>query len=68
VDTHAFLRRLGLAGHDRPSVESLFSLHASFVEAVPYETVQFQLGGGGPLDPSEVAERIISTAVTLCSL
>jgi arylamine N-acetyltransferase len=60
VDTDAFLRRLGLAGHDKPSVESLFRLHAAFVEAVPYETVQYQLGGGGPLYPLEVAERIIS--------
>jgi arylamine N-acetyltransferase len=42
VDTQAFLRRLGLAGHDRPGVESLFRLHAAFVEAVPYETVQYR--------------------------
>jgi arylamine N-acetyltransferase len=59
VDTQAFLRRLGLAGHDRPSVESLFRLHAAFVEVVPYETVQYQLGEGGPLEPLAVAERII---------
>jgi arylamine N-acetyltransferase len=60
VDTSAFLRRLGLAKHDGPSVEALFALHSAFAESVPYETVQYQLGHGGPLDPIKSAERIIS--------
>ena len=49
MDTSAFLRRLGLTKHDGPSVES-----------VPYETVQYQFGQGGPLDPGEASERIIN--------
>ncbi|WP_020388189.1 arylamine N-acetyltransferase family protein [Kribbella catacumbae] len=60
MDTAAFLRRIGVAGHDRPSVEGLSELHAAFVDQVPYETVQYQFGGGGPIDPEAVAARIIA--------
>ncbi len=60
MDTSAFLRRIGIAKHDGPSVEALYDLHAAFVDNVPYETVQYQFGQGGPLDPEEVAPRIIA--------
>lgn len=60
MDTSALLRRIGIAKHDGPSVEALFALHAAFADNVPYETVQYQFGGGGPLDPEEVAPRIIA--------
>jgi len=60
MDTSAFLRRIGVDGHGRPSVEGLTELHAAFVDQVPYETVQYQFGGGGPIDPEAVAARIIA--------
>lgn len=60
MDTAAFLRRIGLTRHDGPSVEALFELHAAFADTVPYESVQYQLGKGGPLEPSAVAERILA--------
>jgi arylamine N-acetyltransferase len=60
MDTTAFLRRLGLRGHDGPSLEALTTLMAAFADSVPYETVQYQFGRGGPLDPEAVAARIIS--------
>jgi N-hydroxyarylamine O-acetyltransferase len=60
VDPQAFLRRLGLPAQQEPSVESLFRLHAAYVETVPYESVQFQFGHKTPLDPWQVAERIIN--------
>jgi arylamine N-acetyltransferase len=60
MDSTAFLRRIGIAKHDGPSVEALFELHAAFADNVPYETVQYQFGQGGPLDPEEVAPRIIA--------
>jgi N-hydroxyarylamine O-acetyltransferase len=60
MDTTAFLRRLGLRGHDGPSLEALTTLHAAFSDSVAYETVQYQFGQGGPLDPEAVAARIIS--------
>lgn len=60
MDVQAFLRRIGLPQAGRPSVEALFRLFAAYVESVPYESLQFQLGGSTPLDPVESAERIIA--------
>ncbi|HWD80444.1 MAG TPA: arylamine N-acetyltransferase [Kribbella sp.] len=61
MDTTAFLRRIGISGYDGPPrLEALTQLHEAFVDQVPYETVQYQLAPGGPLDPEEVAKRIIA--------
>jgi N-hydroxyarylamine O-acetyltransferase len=60
MDTAAFLNRIGVAEHPRPSIEALFELHEAFVGTVPYETVQYQFGQGGPMDPEAVAARIIA--------
>ncbi|WBQ06300.1 arylamine N-acetyltransferase family protein [Kribbella sp. CA-293567] len=60
MDTAALLRRIGVASHPEPSVEALFALHAAFVDQVPYETVQYQFGRGGSMDPEQVAQRIIA--------
>jgi arylamine N-acetyltransferase len=38
----------------------LTQLHAAYVDQVPYETVQYQLTPGGPLEPEDVAKRIIA--------
>ncbi|MFG1909042.1 arylamine N-acetyltransferase [Kribbella sp. NPDC048928] len=61
MDTVAFLRRIGIDGYDGPPrLEALTRLHEAFVDQVPYETVQYQLTPGGPLDPEEVAKRIVA--------
>ena len=61
MDTTAFLRRIGLSGYDGPPrLEALTQLHEAFVDQVPYETVQYQLTPGGPIDPEEVAKRIVA--------
>ncbi|GAA1157025.1 arylamine N-acetyltransferase [Kribbella jejuensis] len=61
MDTAAFLRRIGLSGYDGPPrLEALTQLHEAFVDQVPYETVQYQLTPGGPIDPEEVAKRIVA--------
>lgn len=61
MDTTTFLRRLGIGEYDGPPrLEALTQLHEAFVDQVPYETVQYQLAPGGPLDPEEVAKRIIA--------
>ncbi|MGC4937798.1 arylamine N-acetyltransferase family protein [Kribbella sp. DT2] len=61
MTTSEFLRRIGLeeapAG---PSVEGLFALQRAFVVSVPYESIQYQLGRGGPLDQRAVVERMIT--------
>jgi arylamine N-acetyltransferase len=61
VDTEAFLRRIGVQGYDGPPrLEALTRLHEAFVDQVPYETVQYQLTPGGPLEPEESAKRIVA--------
>jgi arylamine N-acetyltransferase len=61
MTTTALLQRIGL---DRapagPSAEGLFVLHRAFVTSIPYESVQFQFGSGGPMDPRVVADRMIA--------
>ena len=60
MDTVAMLRRIGVEGYDGPPrLEALSELHAAYVDQVPYETVQYQLTPGGPLDPDDVAKRIV---------
>jgi hypothetical protein len=61
VDTKAFLRRIGVGEYDGPPrLEGLSQLHAAYVDTVPYETVQYQFGQGGPLEPEAAAKRIIA--------
>jgi N-hydroxyarylamine O-acetyltransferase len=61
MDTKALLQRIGIDRYDGPPrLEALSQLHAAFVDQVPYETVQYQLTPGGPLEPEDVAKRIIA--------
>lgn len=61
MDTEAFLQRIGVRGYDGPPrLEGLSRLHEAFVDQVPYESVQFQLEPGGPLEPEDAAKRIIA--------
>jgi arylamine N-acetyltransferase len=61
MDTKALLQRIGIDGYDGPPrLEALRQLHAAYVDQVPYETVQYQLTPGGPLEPEDVAKRIIA--------
>ncbi|MFD7156850.1 arylamine N-acetyltransferase [Kribbella sp. NPDC059898] len=61
MDTTAFLQRIGIDRYDGPPrLEALTQLHEAFVDQVPYETVQYQVTPGGPLDPEEVAKRIVA--------
>lgn len=61
MDTKALLQRIGIDGYDGPPrLEALSQLHAAYVDQVPYETVQYQLTPGGPLEPEDVAKRIIA--------
>lgn len=61
VDTQAFLRRIGISEYDGPpTLYGLSQLHQAFVDTVPYESVQYQFGEGGPLEPEDAAKRIIA--------
>ncbi|WP_447003991.1 arylamine N-acetyltransferase family protein [Saccharothrix isguenensis] len=59
-DVPAFLRRLGLAEAEPPGVAALTRLHQAFVERVPYETVEIQLGRLTSLDPRDSVARVLS--------
>lgn len=56
----AFLRRLGLTSAEPPSVDALTRLHQAFVERVPYETVEIQLGRMTSLDPADSVARVLA--------
>lgn len=61
MDTEAFLQRIGVSGYDGPPrLDALSRLHEAFVDQVPYESVQYQLTPGGPLEPEDAAKRIIA--------
>jgi arylamine N-acetyltransferase len=59
-DVFAFLRRLGLAEAEPPSVAALTRLHQAFVERVPYETVEIQLGRVTSVDPLDSVARVLA--------
>ncbi|MBB5955327.1 arylamine N-acetyltransferase [Saccharothrix tamanrassetensis] len=59
TELSAVLRRVGLTSAEPPSVAALTRLHQAFVERVPYETVEIQLGRVTSLDPAESLARIL---------
>ncbi|MFD1146743.1 arylamine N-acetyltransferase family protein [Saccharothrix hoggarensis] len=60
LDVPALLRRLGVADAEPPSAAALARLHRAFVERVPYETVEIQLGRVTSLDPLDSAARVLA--------
>jgi N-hydroxyarylamine O-acetyltransferase len=59
LDMPAFLRRVGLTRAEAPSVEALTRLHRAFVERVPYETIEIQLGRATTIDPRDSIARVL---------
>jgi N-hydroxyarylamine O-acetyltransferase len=61
MDTTAFLQRIGVSEYGGPPrLEALTLLHEAFVDQVPYESIQYQLTPGGPLEPEDAAKRMIA--------
>ncbi|MFF1816065.1 arylamine N-acetyltransferase [Kribbella sp. NPDC058245] len=60
MDTEALLRRIGVERDGHPSLDALSRLHEAYVDQVPYESIQYQLQPGTPLDLEETARRIIA--------
>ena len=65
-DVPAFLRRLGLADAEPPSAAALTRLHQAFVERVPYETIEIQLGRVASLDPLDSVARVLAGGGGYC--
>jgi len=59
LDLHGFLDRLGIPEPEPPSAAALHRLHRAFVERVPYENIEIQLGRATTLDQTEAAQRIV---------
>jgi arylamine N-acetyltransferase len=59
LDVEGFLDRLGFREAPAPRAEALHALHRAFVERVPYETIEIQLGHPTTLDRFEAADRIV---------
>ncbi|OKI38097.1 hypothetical protein A6A28_31335 [Streptomyces sp. CB03578] len=58
-ETAAFLDRLGGVAAGPPSVAALHRLHGAFLEHVPYETLDIQLGRRTGIDPLVSVDRIV---------
>ncbi|MEU4743321.1 arylamine N-acetyltransferase [Actinosynnema sp. NPDC023658] len=59
-DVSEFLRRLGLTEAEPPGAAALTRLHQAFVERVPYETVEIQLGRVTSIDPLDSVARVLA--------
>lgn len=59
VDLPAYLIRLGVGHPGPPSVAALRGLHRAYVERVPYENLEIQLGRPTTVDPYESAQRVL---------
>ncbi|GAA0220167.1 arylamine N-acetyltransferase [Saccharothrix mutabilis subsp. mutabilis] len=59
LDVPALLRRIG-AEAEPPSPAALTRLHQAFVERVPYEAVEVQLGRVTSLDPVDSLDRVLA--------
>jgi len=66
LDVTAYLRRLGLAEPEPPSVGALRRLHQAHVERVPHESLEIQLGRPTTVDPGESAQRIVDGSGGYC--
>ena len=56
----ALLSRIGVEGEVRPDLDGLRRVHRAYVGSVPYEDIAVQLGETGPLEPSVLAQRLLS--------
>ncbi|TQM83125.1 arylamine N-acetyltransferase [Saccharothrix saharensis] len=66
LDVPVFLRRLGVADAEPPGVAALTRLHRAFVERVPYETVEVQLGRLTSIDPLDSVARVLAGGGGYC--
>ena len=59
-DLDALLNRIGLDAAPPPTLDGLQTLHRAYVQAVPYEDLDVQLGAYRPLDVDELAARVLA--------
>jgi N-hydroxyarylamine O-acetyltransferase len=59
MNVDAYLERVGHAGPVLPDLTTLFSLHRSHAQAIPYENVDVQLGRRVDLDTERIFDKIV---------
>ena len=59
MDLKAYLDRIGFAGEPRPDLATLSALHRAHLMAIPYESLDVQLGRPLTPDPDAAFEKIV---------
>jgi N-hydroxyarylamine O-acetyltransferase len=60
LDIQAYYDRIGFTGTARPDVATLRALHRAHMQAIPYDSVDVQLGRAVSLDPKAAFDKIVS--------
>jgi N-hydroxyarylamine O-acetyltransferase len=58
-DLDAYLRRIGFRAAPRPDLATLRALHRAHVDAIPFENLEIQMGGGIPLDLPALQRKML---------
>ncbi|HEX3886324.1 MAG TPA: arylamine N-acetyltransferase [Phenylobacterium sp.] len=59
MDLQAYFNRIGFTGETRPDAETLRALHRAHLLAIPYDSLDVQLGNPVSLDPQAAFEKIV---------
>lgn len=59
MDVAAYMRRIGYAGPQTPSAETLRGLHLAHTMAIPFENLDIHLGRPISLEPSQLYDKVV---------
>jgi N-hydroxyarylamine O-acetyltransferase len=59
LDLQAYFDRIGFTGEPRPDARTLRALHRAHLLAIPYDSLDIQLGRPVSLDPAAAFEKIV---------
>jgi N-hydroxyarylamine O-acetyltransferase len=60
VDPQAYFDRIGFTGEAKPDVATLRALHRAHMQAIPYDSLDVQLGRPVSLDPAAAFDKIVT--------
>ena len=60
MDLQAYFERVGFQGQARPDVATLVALHRAHLQAIPYDSLDVQLGRPVSLDPQAAFDKIVT--------
>src|SRR3954451_21382564 len=59
MELAAYLARIGYAGPVRPDLSTLRAVHRAHLQAIPYDSLDVQLGRPLTLDPAAAYDKIV---------